>query len=124
MITTQKELRAAFWAAHPDASRRIIRDYAGTGRMYCTDTRVAWCDYVDLMARSGEISEALADRATLQPARAALEYDIQGNYGQGWETECTESTRAEALQRLREYRENGPGAYRMRARRILVSREG
>lgn len=71
MITTQKALRAAFWAAHPDASRRLIRDYTGTGRMYCTDTRVAWCDYVDSMARSGQVSQALAARATLRPARVS-----------------------------------------------------
>lgn len=39
---------------------------------------------------------------------------LQGNYGYGWETECEESTRGDGLQRLREYRENGPGAYRLR----------
>lgn len=43
-------------------------------------------------------------------------YRIQGNYGywDGWETECEEYTYDEAKARLREYRENGPGAYRMR----------
>lgn len=33
-------------------------------------------------------------------------WDIQGNYGQGWETVCSEDKRADALERLREYREN------------------
>ena len=63
MITTQKALRAAFWEAHPTlrqfykASYRQ-NDYSATGR--CD-----WCDFVDHMRRSGEISEALAGRATL-----------------------------------------------------------
>ena len=34
---------------------------------------------------------------------------IQVNYGSyGWEDDCVEETRAEALQRLKEYRENAP----------------
>ena len=38
-----------------------------------------------------------------------IEFDIQGNYGQGYETVTCEETRAEALRRLKEYRENEPG---------------
>jgi hypothetical protein len=125
-ITTQKALRAAFWRDNPGLSRRMIPAYSGKGRMYCTDIRVAWCDYVESQARAGVISEALADRATLQPSRVAYEFEIQGDYGHGhgFEVECSESTRAEALKRLQEYRENGPGVYRLRRRRILQSREG
>jgi hypothetical protein len=70
MITTQKDLRAQFWRDHPNLSRKTITDYSGVGRMYCTDTRVTWCDWVDYMARSGQISDALADRATLLPYSA------------------------------------------------------
>ena len=35
---------------------------------------------------------------------------MQANYGfgHGWEDECVEKTQAEALQRLKEYRENAP----------------
>ncbi len=35
---------------------------------------------------------------------------LQANYGygDGYEDECVEETRAEALQRLKEYRENAP----------------
>lgn len=65
MITTQKKLRKLFWEEHPMLSRRKIRDYAGAGKMYTTDTRVAWCDWVDHMQKNGQISEALAERATL-----------------------------------------------------------
>ena len=65
MMTTQKQIRAAFWAAHPAWMRAKIRDHAGTGRMYITDTRCAFVDFVDYLQTSGQISEALANRATL-----------------------------------------------------------
>jgi hypothetical protein len=64
-ITTQKELRRRFWQDNPQADRKKITDYTGKGKMHTTDTRCAWCDYVDSMSRAGIISEALADRATL-----------------------------------------------------------
>ena len=35
-------------------------------------------------------------------------YNLQSNYGQGWETECFEYTLKEARQQLRAYRENSP----------------
>jgi len=65
MMTTQKQIRAAFWATFPHLSRRTIPDYAGTGRMHVTDTRCAFVDFVDYLQTSGQISEALANRATL-----------------------------------------------------------
>lgn len=40
---------------------------------------------------------------------AKYEYEIQGNYGYGYETVTTEETRKEAFLRLKEYRENEPG---------------
>lgn len=61
MIKTLTELRAAFWEAHPKLQRK--------GRTkqndYPADVRMAWCDYVEHMVRSNEISENLAQRATL-----------------------------------------------------------
>ena len=36
------------------------------------------------------------------------EYEVQGRYAYGWETVCTEDTRAEAEQRLAEYNANEP----------------
>lgn len=65
MMATQKEVRAAFWEAHPGLPRRKIPNYSGNGTMHVTDTRCAFCDYVDMLSRSGEISEALAQRVTL-----------------------------------------------------------
>jgi hypothetical protein len=64
-ITNQRALRAAFWDAHPTLPRRKIRNYTGTGKMYPTDTRVAWVDFIDYMARDGSISTELANRACL-----------------------------------------------------------
>ena len=36
------------------------------------------------------------------------EYEIQGNYGQGWEMVCAGETHKDARARLKEYRENEP----------------
>lgn len=67
-ITTQKQLRRAFWEIHhnrPGISRKKIPNYSGNGTMYNTDTRCAWADYIDSLSRDGVISQALAARATL-----------------------------------------------------------
>ncbi len=63
MITTQKDLRAAFWSDHP----KLKPQYRADKRQneYLADTRAAWCDYVEFMRRCLSISEALAQRATL-----------------------------------------------------------
>lgn len=64
-ITTEKELRKAFWRDHPTLPRRKITNYSGNGRMYRTDTRCAWSDYKAALSADGVISQELADRATL-----------------------------------------------------------
>ena len=61
MITTQKQLRAEFWRSNPELKRIPGK----TQNEYPTDVRVSWCDFVERMYRAGQISEALADRATL-----------------------------------------------------------
>jgi len=69
-FTNQKQLRAAFWEAHPGLPRRRYR-YAWTQAdktaelVYPTDTRVAFVDWLDAMHHDGRISESLANRATL-----------------------------------------------------------
>jgi hypothetical protein len=65
MITTQKQLRRAFWEQHPGVKRKKIRNYSGNGTMYVTDTRCTWCDWLDMLSKTGEISQELAERATL-----------------------------------------------------------
>lgn len=63
--TTQQALRAAFWQQHPHLSRKNLKDYSGNGRMYTTDTRCAFVGWLDSLKRNGEVSQALAQRATL-----------------------------------------------------------
>jgi hypothetical protein len=68
MITNQRDLRRAFWEQHahlPNITRKKIRNYSGNGTMHNTDTRCAFVDWVDAMSKSGQISQALAERATL-----------------------------------------------------------
>lgn len=65
-ITNQRDLRRLFWETFPGLDRRKITDYSGTGRTYKTDTRVAWVDWIDSLARDGVITESLASRATLE----------------------------------------------------------
>ena len=64
-LTTQAQLRRAFREQFPALDFRRITDYAGTGKMYRTDTRVTWCDWLDMLCKGGEISGELAHRATL-----------------------------------------------------------
>ena len=65
MITTQKEIRKLFWEMYPDLDRKKITDFSGKGKMYRTYTRVTFVEFLDMLARNGDISEALAHRATL-----------------------------------------------------------
>lgn len=66
-MTTQAQVRAAFWCDHenvPGITRRKIKNYSGNGTMHNTDTRCAFVDYVDMLSRNGDISQALAERVT------------------------------------------------------------
>lgn len=61
-MTTQAQVRAAFWqgfpAGHPWRKK-------GSNGNYCTNCRVEFVDFVDSLHRSGIISDALAQRVTL-----------------------------------------------------------
>jgi hypothetical protein len=66
---------------------------------------------------TGELLGMVDVRSLRRPAR---EYVIQANYGygDGWEDETIEATRADAVACLKEYRANAPEyVYRLRARR-------
>jgi len=67
MMTTQKQVRAAFWEAYPDfdfqAREAGIRSKGQNAQ--CATVRCTFVDYVDMLARNGQISEALAARVTL-----------------------------------------------------------
>lgn len=60
-IIATKDLRDAFWSAHPNLTRKGNQKQND----YPADTRMAWCDYVEHMRRDGQINEALARGATL-----------------------------------------------------------
>ena len=72
MYTTQKQVRAAFWQAWRDGwfnglnvTPKRITNYSGNGKMHNTDTRTAFCDFVDGLSKSGQLREGLAERVTL-----------------------------------------------------------
>lgn len=64
-ITTQKQLRQEFWETFPNLPRKKITNYSGNGTMYQTDTRCTFVDWLDSLSKSGDISQELAERATL-----------------------------------------------------------
>lgn len=67
MITTQKELRREFWAQHPHLAEQAMEAgiLSKPQNFHCATVRCDFVDFVDMMHRSGQISDALADRATL-----------------------------------------------------------
>jgi len=70
-MTNQKQIRAAFWEAFPDLPRRRYRYSPNRSDktaqlVYPVDTRCAFVDFLDQLQRDGAISEALAERATLE----------------------------------------------------------
>lgn len=67
-FTTQKDLTAAFWEDHPHLKalkKKTVTHYSGNGRMWITDIRCAFNDWLDYVKKSDMISDELADRATL-----------------------------------------------------------
>lgn len=72
MFTTQKQVRAAFWDAWRDGqfkglnvTPKRITNYSGNGKMHNTDTRCAFCDFVESLNRDGQLKEGLVERVTL-----------------------------------------------------------
>jgi len=49
------------------------------------------------------------------------EYEVQSNYGQGWECVTTEETRKEAREQLRCYNENEPYPHRIIKKRVKIT---
>lgn len=64
-ITNQRQLRQEFWATFPFLPRRKVADYSGKGKMFRTDTRCAFVAWLDSLSKNGDVSSALAYRATL-----------------------------------------------------------
>jgi hypothetical protein len=63
MITTQAELRKAFWQGCTHLRSHYKQDKRQND--YSATIRSEWVEFVDCMQRTGSISEALANRATL-----------------------------------------------------------
>ena len=66
MLTTQGQVRRSFWdcTQYDEVEEKRLKR-AREGKDYRTDVRCAFVDYVDMLRRDGEISEALAHRVTL-----------------------------------------------------------
>lgn len=64
-ITTQRELLRKFWQTFPNLPRKKITNYSGNGKMYRTDARCAFAEWLDALSKGGEISQKLAQRARL-----------------------------------------------------------
>ena len=66
-MKTQKEIRAAFWEAFPhfDEQARAAGIRSKRQNHHCATVRCSFVDFVDSLARNGEISAALAHRVTL-----------------------------------------------------------
>jgi hypothetical protein len=65
--TTQKQVRSAFWEAHPSFDHQAREAGIRSKRQneHCATVRCAFVDYVDSLARDGQITEKLASRVTL-----------------------------------------------------------
>lgn len=65
--TTRAQIRAAFWEAHPsfDHQAREAGIRSKGQNAQCATVRCAFVDFVDSLARNGDISAALAARVTL-----------------------------------------------------------
>ena len=57
----QSQLRTAFWRAFPQFHRRR----GAAQNDYKTDIRVTWCDFIEAARSNGEITDRVAERATL-----------------------------------------------------------
>lgn len=62
-IRTEQGVRAEFWRAHSQFRR--LYDLNRRQNQYPCDVRCAFCDFVDMLAREGRITEALASKVTL-----------------------------------------------------------
>ena len=67
IYTTQAQIRAAFWEAHPsfDHQARAAGIRSKRQNEHCATVRCAFGDFVDALQKSGAISDTLARRVTL-----------------------------------------------------------
>jgi hypothetical protein len=67
MYTTQKQIRHAFWNDHPDLAEDARKAGVLSKRQnfHCATVRSMFVDFLEGLHRSGQVSDALAARATL-----------------------------------------------------------
>lgn len=67
MLTTQKQVRRAFWDTYPHFAEQAREAGILSKRQnhHCATVRCSFVDFVDSLARQGQINESLADRVTL-----------------------------------------------------------
>ena len=58
--TSQADLRKSFWILHPEFKKLV-----GGHNAQSANARLTFADWIDALARACEISDALAQRATL-----------------------------------------------------------
>lgn len=65
--TNQKQIRQAFWESFPhfEEQAREAGILSKSQNHHCATVRCTFVDFVDNLAKCGQISEALADRVTL-----------------------------------------------------------
>jgi hypothetical protein len=64
---TFKEIRALFWETHPglETQARKARRISKPQNDQDTETRCAFCDFIDALHRNGQITDRTAERITL-----------------------------------------------------------
>lgn len=101
--------------------------------------RQAWNDTIDGMCKDGKLSSKARDwshprrfytygskenphrKSAHYERKTKDEYQVHGHYAHGWEEVTAEETRAEAKERLKEYRENEPGtAFKLVRKRVAL----
>lgn len=66
-MTTQRQIRKRFWLEHPDFDFQC-REAGILGKPqneHCATLRCTFVDWIDSLQKGREISQALAERATL-----------------------------------------------------------
>lgn len=64
-MTTQSAVRESFWHNCGSSMAESRGSASKRQNEYPADVRMAFVDYVDMLARDGDITEALAHRVTL-----------------------------------------------------------
>lgn len=98
----------------------IVRGRKIVDTVFYNGTKDSAKDIEKSLSNRGELPDGC--HVTKVRRKMKDEFVMQANYGygHGWEDECSEETRKEANQRLKDYRENAGsvGTYRVIVRRV------